>query len=343
MSRTWPIFLVLLLVLVGIASLRLSAPGAPTTTLQQSTRPFTVTTVALADAAPALPLLSPYWPDSITRWSNQIYKVAYTYGLDPDLVAAVVYAESRGQADVESYAGAVGLMGIMSYGPGLEWRPTAVELRDPETNLRWGASILADILLQTEGDVFAALAAYNGGWQQANATYTRAYAADVLNNYAQAVVVRHGGDTDASAKWTIVIEKNRGYVPQERYLVLGEYPATQNNLMAEHVVYQAIDRRGTAYYVKGYAVPLKVPPEGVAATGQAIDAAAGVATSSRSGEDVLVGEARPNVPTTATATDKSRIRAPRVLLACLPSLERLRGQVSSRWFAPSTCPAEVKE
>ena len=30
---------------------------------------------------------------------------------------------------------------------------------------------------------------------------------------------------------------------------------------------------------------------------------------------------------------------PRVLIACLPSLNRLRGRVSTRWYAPSDCPA----
>ena len=29
---------------------------------------------------------------------------------------------------------------------------------------------------------------------------------------------------------------------------------------------------------------------------------------------------------------------PRVLLACLPSLSRLRGQTMTRWYAPSNCP-----
>ena len=307
--------------------MRMSAQTALSSNLYQVSRPFTSATAALAEESAAAPRVSAYWPDSITRWSNQIYKVAYMYGLDPDLVAAVVQAESRGQADVESYAGAVGLMGVMPYGPGMEWRPTAVQLRDPETNLRWGSSILADILHQTGGDVFAALAAYNGGWHQANRAYTRAYAAEVLNDYAQAVVVRNGGETDIAATWTIAIEKNRGYVPQERYLILGDQPATQNYLFGEHVVYQAIDKRGTAYYVKGYAVPLKAPPPERADVGEGM------------GQDGAVNTAVTNADT----VDKSRTRAPRVLLACLPTLERLRGQVSSRWFAPSTCPSEGRE
>ncbi len=317
--------------------MRMSAQGTQSSSLYQVTRPFSSATVVLAEESAATPRLSTYWPDSITRWSNQIYKVAYMYGLDPDLVAAVVYAESRGQADVESYAGAVGLMGVMPYGPGMEWRPTAVQLRDPETNLRWGSSILADILRQTGGDVFAALAAYNGGWHQAHRDYTRAYAAEVLNNYAQAVVVRNGGETAMAATWTIAIEKNRGYVPQERYLILGDQPATQNYLIGEHVVYQAIDRRGTSYYVKGYAVPLKAPPPERANAGGAMVNRDSINTNNE-------GTVNTAVTNTDTATvDKSRTRAPRVLLACLPTLERLRGQVSSRWFAPSTCPSEGRE
>lgn len=31
---------------------------------------------------------------------------------------------------------------------------------------------------------------------------------------------------------------------------------------------------------------------------------------------------------------------PQVLLACLASLDRLRGHLSTRWFAPSDCPTE---
>jgi hypothetical protein len=316
----WLIFLIVFFLLVGVSNPSLRAQTAPSSGLWHLTRPL-----LSANIAPSPTLLSSYWPANIAQWSNQIYKVSFVYGVDPDLVAAIVQAESRGQADVESYVGAVGLMGVMPYGPGLEWRPTAGQLKDPETNLRWGVSILADILRQSGGDVFSALAAYNGGWRQAHQSYTRDYAAGVLNDYAQAVVVRSGFPPDTAVAWTIAIEKNRGHVPQERYLVLGDQPAAPNRLIGEHVVYQSIDRHGTAYYVKGYAVPLKVPPA------DRVSAAEKLLTVNSDRTD---GD---------TAVDKSRSRAPRVLLACLPSLERLRGQVSSRWFAPSTCPAQTRD
>jgi hypothetical protein len=314
-SRIWSLLFLGVVVLAGISSLhglgQAGLMGAGTTATNSSYS-------SSSSPSSASLRLSPYWPDSISRWRNQIYKVAYVYGLDPDLVAAVVYAESRGQADVTSHAGAVGLMGVMPYGPGLEWRPTAEQLRDPETNLRWGTSILADILRQTGGDAFAALAAYNGGWRQANQAYTRAYATEVLNQYAQAVVVRAGGEPTDAGAWTIAIEKTRGHVAPEPYLVLGDLPAASNLLIGEHVLYQAIDRRGTVYYVKGYAVPLKLPPT--------------TAQTTSSPMPQLSGEAADLM-----ARDKTRQRAPMVLLACLPSLQRLRGQVGSRWFEPSAC------
>lgn len=330
LSRTWPIFLIFLLVLAGIPSTRVSVRAASS----QATRPLTVSMTAVK-IPPSAPLLSTYWSEDITRWSNQIYKVAYVYGIDPDLIAAVVYAESRGQADVESYVGAVGLMGVMPYGPGLEWRPTSRELQDPETNLRWGVSILADILRQSGGDVFAALAAYNGGWRQANREYTQAYATAVLNEYAQAVVVRSGREPNTAVAWTIAIEKSRGHVPQERYLVAGTQPASPSSLIGEHVVYQAVDRRGTAYYVKGYAVPLKTA---IVTNSPETKLEAEIETESES-----TAASPPATQNEAVSPDKNRSRAPRVLLACLPSLERLRGQVGSRWFAPSACPSQTRD
>src|SRR5688572_15901673 len=86
------------------------------------------------------PPLSPYWDRSIDQWSTQIGMVAHSYGLDPDLIASVVNAESNGIPDGISYMGAVGLMGVMPTGPGMEWRPTTDELIDPTTNLTWGGA-----------------------------------------------------------------------------------------------------------------------------------------------------------------------------------------------------------
>ena len=65
--------------------------------------------------------LAPVWGATIRQWSTQIEKEAQASGLDPDFIAAVINAESNGNQDVVSRMGAVGLMGVMPTGPGLEW------------------------------------------------------------------------------------------------------------------------------------------------------------------------------------------------------------------------------
>ena len=72
--------------------------------------------------------IAPVWDDTIRQWAPEIIENAGDFGLDPDLVAAVVLVESNGYSGVVSYAGAVGLMGIMPQGPGFEFRPNATHL-----------------------------------------------------------------------------------------------------------------------------------------------------------------------------------------------------------------------
>lgn len=89
-----------------------------------------------------------------------IAPAAARYGLDPNLVAAVILAESSGDADAISSKGARGLMQLMP--------ATAAELGvsnvlDPEQNVDGGARYLRDMLDRHAGDLSLALAAYNAG------------------------------------------------------------------------------------------------------------------------------------------------------------------------------------
>lgn len=134
--------------------------------------------------------LSPYWPDAVQQWEELIVRYALERGLDPDLVASLIWKESRGRADARGPAGATGLMMVMSYEAGFTWRPRAAALLDPETNVAWGTRTLATIIRQAQGDVHSALAAYNGGWERAPNAAPQNYAADVLSEYASAVAAR---------------------------------------------------------------------------------------------------------------------------------------------------------
>jgi hypothetical protein len=136
--------------------------------------------------------LSPYWSPVVSRWEPMILQYAHERSLDPDLVAAVIWKESRGRPTERSIAGAIGLMQLMPR----PWRPSPEELENPWTNLFWGARALAHTIRDGNGDLYYALAAYNGGWDQIHLRVTRRYATTVLDSYSRAVAVRHGLSAD---------------------------------------------------------------------------------------------------------------------------------------------------
>jgi len=102
------------------------------------------------------------------RHDDIIRQQAREKNLDPSLIAAVIYAESRFR-DQESHAGARGLMQItpqtahliahLSGGTAF----VTGDLSDPDINIRYGSYYLRYLLDRYEGDEIAALAAYNAG------------------------------------------------------------------------------------------------------------------------------------------------------------------------------------
>jgi soluble lytic murein transglycosylase len=89
-------------------------------------------------------------------------------GLDPALLAAVVYVESRFDPNARSDAGALGLMQLLpETAKGIALRTggdrfVVADLRDPEINVRYGSWYLAH-LQRRYGDIGLALAAYHAG------------------------------------------------------------------------------------------------------------------------------------------------------------------------------------
>jgi soluble lytic murein transglycosylase len=94
---------------------------------------------------------------------------ARNHDLEPALVAAVIYAESRFDPNARSDAGAVGLMQLLPDTAKFIARKTGGEdfvvadLRDPEINVRYGTWLLAYLRDRYGGDVVTALAAYHAG------------------------------------------------------------------------------------------------------------------------------------------------------------------------------------
>ena len=102
------------------------------------------------------------------RHEDIIRQQAEEKGVEADLIAAVIYAESR-FSDQTSTAGARGLMQItpetadtietLSGGETFVYE----DLANPDLNIRYGTFLLAHLLEIYDGNEVAALAAYNAG------------------------------------------------------------------------------------------------------------------------------------------------------------------------------------
>jgi len=102
------------------------------------------------------------------RHEDIIRQQAEEKGVEADLIAAVIYAESR-FSDQTSDAGARGLMQITPETAdtieNLSGGETFVyeDLANPDLNIRYGTFLLAHLLEIYDGNEVAALAAYNAG------------------------------------------------------------------------------------------------------------------------------------------------------------------------------------
>jgi len=164
------------------------------------TRAFIVAAalVALTAAGLAVWRSEPVWLDRLRyplRYETILTTHARTYNLDPALLAALVYTESRFRADARSSAGAVGLMQLLpETGEAIALRTggdrfVVSDLLDPEINVRYGSWYLRE-LLRRYHDTRTALAAYHAGqgsvdrWRARGVGIqfpeTRAYVDDVL-------------------------------------------------------------------------------------------------------------------------------------------------------------------
>jgi soluble lytic murein transglycosylase-like protein len=128
-----------------------------------------------------------------------IERVAMETRTSPELLHAVIRAESGYNATAVSHAGAGGLMQLM---PGTADRYGVRDRFDPAQNLRGGASYLRDLMAMFNDNLPLALAGYNAGENAViNNGYkippyaeTREYVKRVLQYYAEERI-RSGGGT----------------------------------------------------------------------------------------------------------------------------------------------------
>jgi soluble lytic murein transglycosylase len=155
-----------------------------------------VVLAALAGGFVYLQRTEPAW------WARLWYPLHYkgivvaharNYELDPALLSAVIYSESKFRANAESRSGAIGLMqlepatakGIAVHTGGSKF--VVQDLYNPELNVRYGSWYLHH-LLQKYGDEKLALAAYNAG--QENVDRWRAQGEPIQFSETRAYVSR---------------------------------------------------------------------------------------------------------------------------------------------------------
>ena len=126
---------------------------------------------ALVAAFGTIHFTQPAWYERLWhpfRYQEIVLAHARNYRLDPALLAAVIYQESKFDANARSDRGAIGLMqllpgtakGIAARTGGSRFRVS--DLYDPELNVRYGSWYLRH-LLDKYGAERTALAAYNAG------------------------------------------------------------------------------------------------------------------------------------------------------------------------------------
>jgi soluble lytic murein transglycosylase-like protein len=133
----------------------LAAAQTPATTGATTTAPDgeTVRPLNLSDIDGSANLTS-------SQLNPIIDSAAQKYGVDPELVKAVIQTESSGNPNAVSNAGALGLMQLM---PSNVSESKVSDPFDPTQNINAGVSQLSGYLKKYDGNVDQALAAYNAG------------------------------------------------------------------------------------------------------------------------------------------------------------------------------------
>ena len=117
-----------------------------------------------------------------------IFKAGEKQGVDPRLLHAVIWQESRYKTQALSHAGAQGLMQLI---PDTAKRFGCDDPNDPQKNIAAGAKYLSWLLKRFSGNVELALAGYNAG-EGAVDKYDGVPPYNETQNYVKIISKRYG-------------------------------------------------------------------------------------------------------------------------------------------------------
>ncbi|HET9752078.1 MAG TPA: lytic transglycosylase domain-containing protein [Myxococcales bacterium] len=110
--------------------------------------------------APAAKKGERWWEKRSDAPPDEIDRAAALYNVPAELVRAVIWAESAGDAGAVSHRGAIGLMQLMPHTAGEMYVQDPV---DPAQNIMGGTRYLRWLANEFKGDMILTLAAYNAG------------------------------------------------------------------------------------------------------------------------------------------------------------------------------------
>ncbi|HJQ33412.1 MAG TPA: lytic transglycosylase domain-containing protein [Pyrinomonadaceae bacterium] len=127
--------------------------------------PFTRVLAPVAANAATLVSIEDYIPADVPTSGDHdldliIERTGREQGVDPRLIHAVIWQESKYKPDAESHVGAQGLMQLM---PAAAKRFGCEDRNDAASNVTAGTKYLRWLLKRFDGNVTLALAAYNAG------------------------------------------------------------------------------------------------------------------------------------------------------------------------------------
>lgn len=148
---------------------------------------------AFAPAVQAVPPARAFIPANMptsgdAELDRVILSAGEEYGVDPRLLHAVIWQESKYDQHARSHAGAQGLMQLI---PATAERFNCQNMSDPKQNIAAGTKYLRFLLQRFNGNVVLALAGYNAGEGSVD-KYNGVPPYNETQNYVRIITSRYG-------------------------------------------------------------------------------------------------------------------------------------------------------
>jgi hypothetical protein len=271
--------------------------------------------------------VSPYWEPEIQLKAAEIEDLSNEFGIHPDLIAAVMWQDMNMAAFNAARRERAGNPIEIADGS-IIWGFSPLHISSASSeNFHWKMTILAYVMRQTGGDLATALAVYYSGWNHLNDPVPREFADRVLDDFERAILLKQGLPPEQSTHWILHLEVRSGHVPGDNPLSITSNTLTGRQSNVRLLIYSTIGEDDRPFHLWGYVIPRELKES----RSDVVDANAA---------DQLEMQLRARLGDKEAAKTGANLR---VLIACLPTMNRLQGQRTTRWYQPTSCPPITRE